>query len=233
MNYGSIFDLWFLSRFSRGSVQTTLPPNKKQRSGRLCSSFDDQIMDLQRDESNINEEAQQRKRRKRDAEESMHGLQGHLRSVKVLIVTHVTDMYYLWVGISSKLGEPTDFYFLFLKFSFTLLYFNFTLPFLWTIIFYTISLSLHFVDPWSPSSTFCKWWWFSCHWNVPRWHIFFYLLALSIEECSFVLRTYKFFNKFSFKKLFKVLYRSLIELAWQTASRCMFISVNCLFVISM
>lgn len=52
-------------------------------------------MDLQRDESNINEEAQQRKRRKRDAEESMHGLQGHLRSVKVLIVTHVTDMYYL------------------------------------------------------------------------------------------------------------------------------------------
>ncbi|KAG6699921.1 hypothetical protein I3843_08G082600 [Carya illinoinensis] len=77
------------TRFSRGSVQTTLSPNKKQRSGRLCSSFDDQIMDLQRDESNINEEAQQRKRRKRDAEESMQGLQGHLWTVKMLIVTHL------------------------------------------------------------------------------------------------------------------------------------------------
>jgi hypothetical protein len=75
----------FLSRFSRGSVQTTLPPNKKQRSGRLCSSFDDQIKDLQRDASNVKEEAQQRRRRKRDAEESLQGLQEYLQSVKVII----------------------------------------------------------------------------------------------------------------------------------------------------
>ncbi|XP_062153767.1 structural maintenance of chromosomes protein 6B-like isoform X1 [Alnus glutinosa] len=68
--------------FSRGSVQTTLPPNKKQRSGRLCSSFDDQIKDLQRDESNLREEAQQCRRRKRDAEESLQDLQETLRSIK-------------------------------------------------------------------------------------------------------------------------------------------------------
>ncbi|KAG6659254.1 structural maintenance of chromosomes protein 6B-like isoform X1 [Carya illinoinensis] len=82
LNLKEVYTLDGYKMFSRGSVQTTLPPNKKQRSGRLCSSFDDQIMDLQRDESNINEEAQERKRRKRDAEDSMQGLQGHLRSVK-------------------------------------------------------------------------------------------------------------------------------------------------------
>jgi hypothetical protein len=83
--YGVMVYYRFLSRFSRGSVQTTLPPNKKQRSGRLCSSFDDQIKDLQRDASNVKEEAQQRRRRKRDAEESLQGLQEYLQSVKVII----------------------------------------------------------------------------------------------------------------------------------------------------
>ncbi|KAB1226809.1 Structural maintenance of chromosomes protein 6B [Morella rubra] len=47
--------------FTRGTVQTTLPPNKKKISGCLCSSFDAQIEDLQRDESNMREEAQRRK----------------------------------------------------------------------------------------------------------------------------------------------------------------------------
>uniref|UniRef100_A0A2N9ED29 Rad50/SbcC-type AAA domain-containing protein n=1 Tax=Fagus sylvatica TaxID=28930 RepID=A0A2N9ED29_FAGSY len=81
-NLKEVYTLDGYKMFSRGSVQTTLPPNKKQRSGRLCSSFDDQIKDLQRDASNVKEEAQQRRRRKRDAEESLQGLQEYLQSVK-------------------------------------------------------------------------------------------------------------------------------------------------------
>ncbi|KAK9292001.1 hypothetical protein L1049_019954 [Liquidambar formosana] len=69
-------------RFTRGSVQTILPPNKRVRTGRLCSSFDDQIKDLERDSSNVQEQAQQGQRRKRDAEGDIRELDDKLRNVK-------------------------------------------------------------------------------------------------------------------------------------------------------
>ncbi|XP_019081702.1 structural maintenance of chromosomes protein 6B isoform X2 [Vitis vinifera] len=68
--------------FSRGSVQTILPPNKKARTGRLCSSFDSQIKDLERYALDIQEHGQEVKRKKRNAEEELQDLQDKLQSIK-------------------------------------------------------------------------------------------------------------------------------------------------------
>ncbi|KAM1231846.1 hypothetical protein ACFX13_042478 [Malus domestica] len=68
--------------FSRGSVQTVLPPNKRVRTGRLCSSYDDQISDLERQAKSVEEEDKQCMRRKRNAEQNLQDLQEKLRNVK-------------------------------------------------------------------------------------------------------------------------------------------------------
>uniref|UniRef100_A0A803LMC1 RecF/RecN/SMC N-terminal domain-containing protein n=1 Tax=Chenopodium quinoa TaxID=63459 RepID=A0A803LMC1_CHEQI len=68
--------------FSRGSVQTILPPTKRARTGRLCSSYDDQIKDLERDKWNVNEQAQKARQLKRVAEEEVHDLQEKLDDIK-------------------------------------------------------------------------------------------------------------------------------------------------------
>ncbi|KAJ9678693.1 hypothetical protein PVL29_020777 [Vitis rotundifolia] len=68
--------------FSRGSVQTILPPNKKARTGRLCSSFDSQIKDLERYALDIQEHGQEVKRKKSNAEEELQDLQDKLQSIK-------------------------------------------------------------------------------------------------------------------------------------------------------
>lgn len=73
----------FLPRFSRGSVQTVLPPNKKLRAGRLCGSFDDQIRNLDQSKSNVQKEADQCRKRKRDSEASLQHLQHGLKIMKV------------------------------------------------------------------------------------------------------------------------------------------------------
>ncbi|XP_028763048.1 structural maintenance of chromosomes protein 6B, partial [Neltuma alba] len=68
--------------FSRGSVQTVLPPNKRQRTSRLCSSFDNQINVLEADASHEQEAAKHLKRSKREAEEKLEDLDRELRHVK-------------------------------------------------------------------------------------------------------------------------------------------------------
>ncbi|KAI9101480.1 hypothetical protein K1719_023962 [Acacia pycnantha] len=68
--------------FSRRSVQTVLPPNKRQRTSRLCSSFDNQINVLEADASCEQEAANLLKRSKREAEEKLEDLNGRLRHVK-------------------------------------------------------------------------------------------------------------------------------------------------------
>lgn len=68
--------------FSRGSVQTILPPNKRARTGRLCSSYDDQIEDLERDALYMKEQSQKACQTKRVAEEEVHDLQEKLQDVK-------------------------------------------------------------------------------------------------------------------------------------------------------
>lgn len=73
----------FLYRFSRGSVQTILPPVRRPRSGRLCSSFEDQIKSLERDAFNVKQEAEQCRKRKRVSEEQLRDLEDNLSNAKV------------------------------------------------------------------------------------------------------------------------------------------------------
>ncbi|CAB4271219.1 unnamed protein product [Prunus armeniaca] len=81
-NLKEVYTLDGSRMFSRGSVQTVLPPNKRVRTGRLCSSYDDQINELKRQVLSVQEEAQQCRRRKRDVEEKLQDLQENLRNVK-------------------------------------------------------------------------------------------------------------------------------------------------------
>ncbi|KAH9647777.1 Structural maintenance of chromosomes protein 6B [Citrus sinensis] len=71
-----------LCRFSRGSVQTILPLNRRLRTGRLCGSYDEKIKDLERAALHVQEEAQQCRKRKRDSEERLQDLQQHQQNVK-------------------------------------------------------------------------------------------------------------------------------------------------------
>ncbi|OAY78563.1 Structural maintenance of chromosomes protein 6B [Ananas comosus] len=68
--------------FYRGSVQTTLPPNRRMRTGRLCSSLDDRIDNIQKEASNIKENIQECKGRKRNAEEARRDVDVRIQSVK-------------------------------------------------------------------------------------------------------------------------------------------------------
>ncbi|XP_026407116.1 structural maintenance of chromosomes protein 6B-like isoform X1 [Papaver somniferum] len=68
--------------FSRGLVQTTLPPNKWTRSGRLCGSVDGQIDNIEEEASKMQDKVRQGQVRKRDAEGSLQELKGRLNSVK-------------------------------------------------------------------------------------------------------------------------------------------------------
>lgn len=84
-------------RFSRRSAQTTLPPNRNARTGRLCSSYDDQIRSLENDASRIQEEVQQVKGKKRYLEEAHCNLRDNFQVAKVNYVTFL--IFSLWGGI--------------------------------------------------------------------------------------------------------------------------------------
>ncbi|XP_038683969.1 structural maintenance of chromosomes protein 6B-like isoform X2 [Tripterygium wilfordii] len=81
-NLKEVYTLDGYKMFFRGSVQTILPPNRKQRNARLCGSFDDQIKDLERDAFGVEEEAKQCRKRRKDAEEKLQGLKDTLHTVK-------------------------------------------------------------------------------------------------------------------------------------------------------
>lgn len=72
-------------RFSRGAVETTLPPIRHIRAGRLCRSFEKQIQDLEKDASLAQEHIQNCQKRKRVAEENVNNLQESIRRVKVIL----------------------------------------------------------------------------------------------------------------------------------------------------
>ncbi|KAL0823166.1 hypothetical protein Bca101_046843 [Brassica carinata] len=67
--------------FSRGPVQTTLPP-RGRRPTRLCAYFDDQIKDLEVEASNEESEIQERRRQKREAEVNLEALEPQMRRLK-------------------------------------------------------------------------------------------------------------------------------------------------------
>nr|XP_009400681.1 PREDICTED: structural maintenance of chromosomes protein 6B-like [Musa acuminata subsp. malaccensis] len=68
--------------FSRGSVQTTLPPSRRGRTGRLCSAVDDQIYSIQNEASKVKGHVQECKGRKRVSEEELRDMEGQLHSAK-------------------------------------------------------------------------------------------------------------------------------------------------------
>ncbi|KAF2315816.1 hypothetical protein GH714_040356 [Hevea brasiliensis] len=68
--------------FSRGSVQTVLPPNKKFRTGRLCSSYDHQIKNLEQRISDFKMNAEECRKRKRAREANLQDLEGDLKNAK-------------------------------------------------------------------------------------------------------------------------------------------------------
>uniref|UniRef100_M4EIS2 RecF/RecN/SMC N-terminal domain-containing protein n=1 Tax=Brassica campestris TaxID=3711 RepID=M4EIS2_BRACM len=69
--------------FSRGPVQTTLPP-RGRRPTRLCASFDDQIKDLEVEASKEQSEIHESRRQKRDAEVNLEDLEPQMRRLKDL-----------------------------------------------------------------------------------------------------------------------------------------------------
>ncbi|VFQ63095.1 unnamed protein product [Cuscuta campestris] len=68
--------------FSRGSVQTILPPMKNARSGRLCGSFDSDIESLEKDASYFQDLDEKSKSVKRKLEEELRSLNENMQSVK-------------------------------------------------------------------------------------------------------------------------------------------------------
>ncbi|CAA0401302.1 unnamed protein product [Arabidopsis thaliana] len=67
--------------FSRGPVQTTLPP-RPRRPTRLYASFDDQIKDLEIEASREQSEIQECRGQKREAEMNLEGLESTMRRLK-------------------------------------------------------------------------------------------------------------------------------------------------------
>lgn len=68
--------------FSRGSVQTVLPPMKNMRGGRLSGSYDNKIKTLESEAFEVQNKARQTRGMKRCIDEELQGLHDNLRSAK-------------------------------------------------------------------------------------------------------------------------------------------------------
>lgn len=67
-----------------------LPPNKKARTGRLCSSYDDQIKDLEQDASSVRIKAEECRKRKTDAEAILQDFQREVKKAKVNVTLYLS-----------------------------------------------------------------------------------------------------------------------------------------------
>ncbi|PKI39247.1 hypothetical protein CRG98_040376, partial [Punica granatum] len=81
-NVKEVFTLDGYKMFSRNGVETILPPIRNRRSGRLCSSFDDQIADLEKEARRATELAGKQKMRKREADATLNNLRNNLHNLK-------------------------------------------------------------------------------------------------------------------------------------------------------
>lgn len=86
-NLKEVFTVDGCKMFSRGPVQTTLPPNKKQRYGRLSSSVEGDIQKLRNDASNEQKVVDNYKWNKREADLKLEDLDNKMNSIKRLCVT--------------------------------------------------------------------------------------------------------------------------------------------------
>ncbi|XP_010523157.1 PREDICTED: structural maintenance of chromosomes protein 6B-like [Tarenaya hassleriana] len=80
-NLKEVFTLDGYRMYSRGPVQTTLPPRPRKPT-RLCASFEDQIKDLEREVLKEQNEMHQCTRQKRDAKENLEDLELNFRRLK-------------------------------------------------------------------------------------------------------------------------------------------------------
>ncbi|PNY07398.1 structural maintenance of chromosomes protein 6-like [Trifolium pratense] len=83
-NLKEVFTVEGCKMFSRGPVQTTLPPNKSQRYGRLSSSVEDAIEKFSNDASDEQKAANDYKWNKKDAELKLEDLDKKMNSIKRL-----------------------------------------------------------------------------------------------------------------------------------------------------
>ncbi|XP_071732184.1 structural maintenance of chromosomes protein 6B-like [Rutidosis leptorrhynchoides] len=81
-NLKEVYTLEGHKMFSRGSAQTILPPNKHARAGRLCSSYDDQIKNYEREALHMQEQGREVRGKKRSFEQRVHDLQEELQNAK-------------------------------------------------------------------------------------------------------------------------------------------------------
>lgn len=68
--------------FSRGSIQTVLPPMKNMRGGRLSGSYDDKIKTLESEAFEAQKKVRQTRGMKRSIDEELQGLHDSLQSAK-------------------------------------------------------------------------------------------------------------------------------------------------------
>ncbi|CAH2073623.1 unnamed protein product [Thlaspi arvense] len=81
-NLKEVFTIDGYRMFSRGPVQTTLPPPRSPRPPRLCASFDEQIKDLEIEASKVQSEIHECRRQKREAEVNLEDLESKKRRLK-------------------------------------------------------------------------------------------------------------------------------------------------------
>ncbi|KAL4557168.1 hypothetical protein LXL04_035340 [Taraxacum kok-saghyz] len=81
-NLKEVYTLEGHRMFSRGSAQTILPPNKNARSGRLCSSYEDQIKVYEREAYQMQEQAREIRGKKRSYQDRVKDLEDELQNAK-------------------------------------------------------------------------------------------------------------------------------------------------------
>uniref|UniRef100_A0A0A8ZY43 Similar to MIM (HYPERSENSITIVE TO MMS, IRRADIATION AND MMC) n=1 Tax=Arundo donax TaxID=35708 RepID=A0A0A8ZY43_ARUDO len=74
--------------FSRGSVQTILPPNRKGRAGRLCSSLGERITEMVEEVTGTEQINEERKGQKRNLVIDQGNIESKLRSLKQFLLFH-------------------------------------------------------------------------------------------------------------------------------------------------
>jgi len=92
-------------------VQTVLHPNKRQRTGRLCGSFEDEIEKLHAEASDEQRVANECKRNKRVAEVKLEELDKNMSSIKVnfcIIRLYFSSKTFYFFAISYCLKERID-----------------------------------------------------------------------------------------------------------------------------
>ncbi|CAK9323877.1 unnamed protein product [Citrullus colocynthis] len=83
-------------------LKTILPPVRRPRSGRLCSSFEDQIKSLERAALNVKQEAEQSRKRKRVSEEQLRDLEDvqlkQCGGISSLPMTRIIVICFVYIG---------------------------------------------------------------------------------------------------------------------------------------